>query len=143
MNYESFTFFHSIGFLLMVILGGTGTLLGPVVGAATLTYVVELLQIFREWQIFAYGILLIVIMFAMPRGVVGTIEHLLRRLGARPAARGPGVAEPRRAPGRAAGPQGAIRRDGAREPGGSRSASAASPRSMRSRSRSGPAPCTP
>ena len=29
-NYETFTFFHSVSFLLMVILGGTGTLLGPV-----------------------------------------------------------------------------------------------------------------
>lgn len=88
-NYESFTFFHSFGFLLMVILGGTGTLLGPVVGTATLTYVVELLQNLREWQIFAYGVLLLLIMFAMPRGVVGTIEHLAGRFGARSVQRQP------------------------------------------------------
>jgi branched-chain amino acid transport system permease protein len=87
-NYETFTFFHSIGFLLMVILGGTGTLLGPVVGTAVLTYVVEILQDFQEWQIFVYGVLLAVIMFVMPRGVVGTAEMVARRLAAKPLARG-------------------------------------------------------
>jgi ABC-type branched-subunit amino acid transport system permease subunit len=33
-NFETFTFFHSISFLLMVILGGTGTLAGPIIGTA-------------------------------------------------------------------------------------------------------------
>ncbi len=67
-NYETFTFLHSVGFLLMVILGGTGTLLGPVVGTSALTYVVEVLQNVREWQVFAYGLLLALIMFVMPPG---------------------------------------------------------------------------
>ena len=31
-NYETFTFFHSISFLLMVMLGGVGTLAGPILG---------------------------------------------------------------------------------------------------------------
>ena len=88
-NYETFTFLHSIGFLLMVILGGTGTLLGPVVGTAALTYVVEILQDFREWQVFAYGLLLALIMFVMPRGFVGTLEDVARRFGTRPGAREP------------------------------------------------------
>ena len=82
-NYETFTFLHSVGFLLMVILGGTGTLLGPVVGTSMLTYVVEVLQNFREWQVFAYGVLLALIMFVMPRGVVGSLEDLARRIWAR------------------------------------------------------------
>src|SRR5262249_61579399 len=47
-NFETFTFFHSISFLLMVILGGTGTLLGPLVGTAMLTYIAELLQGLQE-----------------------------------------------------------------------------------------------
>ena len=57
-NYETFTFFHSVSFLLMVILGGTGTLVGPVVGTSILTYIAEILQDLQEWQIFAYGVLL-------------------------------------------------------------------------------------
>jgi ABC-type branched-subunit amino acid transport system ATPase component/ABC-type branched-subunit amino acid transport system permease subunit len=79
-NYETFTFFHSISFLLMVILGGTGTLAGPIVGASILTYVAEILQDLKEWQIFAYGVLLAVLMFVMPRGIVGSMEALYSRL---------------------------------------------------------------
>jgi ABC-type branched-subunit amino acid transport system ATPase component/ABC-type branched-subunit amino acid transport system permease subunit len=86
-NYETFTFLHSVGFLLMVILGGTGTLLGPVVGTSALTYVVEVLQNVREWQVFAYGLLLALMMFVMPRGVVGSLEGAVRRLRARRGAR--------------------------------------------------------
>lgn len=85
-NYETFTFFHSISFLLMVILGGTGTLLGPVIGTSILTYIAEILQLLGEWQIFAYGLLLLAMMFVMPRGIVGTssaiIERLTSKLGA-------------------------------------------------------------
>jgi ABC-type branched-subunit amino acid transport system ATPase component/ABC-type branched-subunit amino acid transport system permease subunit len=79
-NYETFTFFHSVSFLLMVILGGTGTLIGPVVGTSLLTYVAEILQDLQEWQIFAYGFLLAAVMFVMPQGIVGTIAALWTRL---------------------------------------------------------------
>ena len=74
-NYETFTFFHSVSFLLMVILGGTGTLAGPVVGTSILTYIAEILQDLQEWQIFAYGVLLAAVMFVMPRGIVGTLRR--------------------------------------------------------------------
>ena len=79
-NFETFTFFHSISFLLMVILGGTGTLLGPIVGTAMLTYLAELLQGLQEWQLFAYGMLLAAVMFLMPQGVVGTAARLWTRV---------------------------------------------------------------
>jgi branched-chain amino acid transport system permease protein len=79
-NYETFTFFHSISFLLMVILGGTGTLAGPLVGASLLTYIAEILQQLREWQIFAYGVLLAVLMFVMPQGIMGTLGFLYARV---------------------------------------------------------------
>lgn len=79
-NYETFTFFHSISFLLMVILGGTGTLAGPIVGTTILTYVAELLQDLQEWQILAYGVLLAGVMFLMPRGIVGTIGSLYAKV---------------------------------------------------------------
>ncbi|MFN0302410.1 MAG: ABC transporter permease subunit [Burkholderiales bacterium] len=78
-NYETFTFFHSVSFLIMVILGGTGTLLGPVIGTSILTYIAEILQDLREWQIFAYGVLLALIMFVLPKGIVGSFSAILRR----------------------------------------------------------------
>jgi branched-chain amino acid transport system permease protein len=79
-NYETFTFFHSVSFLLMVILGGTGTLIGPIVGTSILTYIAEILQDLQEWQIFAYGFLLALVMFVMPQGIAGSLGALWERM---------------------------------------------------------------
>lgn len=83
---DIFTFSDSVRFLLMVILGGAASTFGPVVGAAILTYLPELLQQFDEWQRFAYGALLLLVMFGLPRGILGTLGSLLGQL--RPVARG-------------------------------------------------------
>ena len=78
-NYETFQFNQSIQFLLMTILGGAGTLLGPLVGAVTVFWATVLLQAFEEWQTFAFGLMLLVVLFAMPRGIVGSLQDLLAR----------------------------------------------------------------
>ena len=78
---DIFSFNDSVRFLLMVILGGAGTAVGPVVGASIMTYLPEYLQAFGHWQSFAYGLLLAAVMFFMPRGIVGSInEFLVSRL---------------------------------------------------------------
>ncbi len=83
---DIFTFSDSIRFLLMVILGGAASTFGPVLGAFALTYLPEVLQRFAEWQSFAYGALLLLVMFVLPNGILGTLAQLLARL--RPAPRG-------------------------------------------------------
>ncbi|MFD1703443.1 ATP-binding cassette domain-containing protein [Methylopila henanensis] len=88
---DIFTFSDSVRFLLMVILGGAATTFGPVLGAFTLTYLPEYLQEFQLWQKFAYGALLLIVMFVLPRGVLGTAGFVLKRL--RPPARGLSEAE--------------------------------------------------
>ena len=74
---DIFAFKDSVRFLLMVILGGSGTALGPVVGASIMTYLPEYLQAFALWQSFAYGLLLAAVMFFMPRGIIGSINEFL------------------------------------------------------------------
>lgn len=88
---DIFTFSDSVRFLLMVILGGAGSTFGPVIGAYILTYLPEYLQQFQLWQKFAYGALLLLVMFALPRGIVGTLAHVLKRF--RPAERVPDASE--------------------------------------------------
>jgi ABC-type branched-subunit amino acid transport system ATPase component/ABC-type branched-subunit amino acid transport system permease subunit len=88
---DIFTFSDSVRFLLMVILGGAGSTFGPVIGAYILTYLPEYLQQFQLWQNFAYGALLLLVMFALPRGVLGTLRLAFDRL--RPADPVPDVAE--------------------------------------------------
>jgi ABC-type branched-subunit amino acid transport system ATPase component len=77
---DIFTFSDSVRFLLMVILGGAATTFGPVLGAYLLTYLPEFLQQFALWQKFAYGALLLLVMFALPKGILGTLGLLLKRL---------------------------------------------------------------
>lgn len=88
---DIFTFSDSVRFLLMVILGGAGSTFGPVIGAYILTYLPEYLQQFQLWQKFAYGALLLLVMFALPRGIVGTLAYLFKRF--RPAERVPDASE--------------------------------------------------
>ena len=76
---DIFSFGDSIRFLLMVILGGAGTTLGPIIGAGVLSYLPEFLQQFGEWQAFAYGALLAIVMFFLPRGIIGSLADILQR----------------------------------------------------------------
>lgn len=76
---DIFTFSDSIRFLLMVVLGGAGTTSGALIGAFILTYLPEYLQQLQYWQNFAYGLLLAVVMFVLPLGIVGTAVVVFRR----------------------------------------------------------------
>jgi branched-chain amino acid transport system permease protein len=75
-NPDTFAFGDSIRFLLMVILGGSGTVMGPLVGAGVLTWIPNVLQGFGKWQLFAYGALLAIVIFVLPKGIVGTLRDL-------------------------------------------------------------------
>lgn len=81
---DIFNFGASVRFLLMVILGGAGTAVGPVVGAGVLTYLPEVLQQFGAWQNFVYGALLAIVMYVMPRGIVGTAADFMKKRLASP-----------------------------------------------------------
>jgi branched-chain amino acid transport system permease protein len=57
----------------MVLLGGMGTLFGPVLGAATLLLVEELLSIYTEhWMVYLGPFLILVVLFAK-RGIYGLV----------------------------------------------------------------------
>lgn len=59
--------------LVMVLLGGMGTLFGPVLGAATLLLVEELLSIYTEhWMVYLGPFLILVVLFAK-RGIYGML----------------------------------------------------------------------
>jgi ABC-type branched-subunit amino acid transport system ATPase component len=70
---EAFEFDTSIFFLTMVIFGGAGTLAGPLVGAPLMTFLPELLQRFVDFRLIIYGLLIVVSLYALPRGVIGTL----------------------------------------------------------------------
>lgn len=61
--------------VLMVILGGRGTLLGPVVGAFLITLAPEVLRVAPALRLILYGSALVVAIMVIPEGVVGSIAR--------------------------------------------------------------------
>jgi branched-chain amino acid transport system permease protein len=70
---ETFDLNRSVEALVMAIIGGLGTLLGPVLGAVVFTYLPERLQLFAEYQFMVYGALLLFSFILLPRGLAGLV----------------------------------------------------------------------
>lgn len=62
----------SILMFCMVILGGQGTIIGPVVGGIILTIVPELMRIFAEYRIMIVGFVMVLCMVYRPQGIMGS-----------------------------------------------------------------------
>jgi branched-chain amino acid transport system permease protein len=71
---EVFLFSYTVTMVIMVVAGGKGTLSGPIVGAVIFTALPEALRALTswQWQMLLYGVLLIAVLFFMPRGIVPT-----------------------------------------------------------------------
>lgn len=79
-----FGFDISVAILLMPIIGGVGTVWGPVIGAVVYGLVhEELIASFPEFHLLLYGMLLIFIILFEPGGVMGLVENSLRFVRAR------------------------------------------------------------
>lgn len=76
---SSFPFFQSILFILAVVIGGAGTLWGPVIGALIVVLLPEFLSDFAEYRLLLFGALLLGVLWAAPRGIVGTVAGWLGR----------------------------------------------------------------
>ena len=68
---DDFTIWLSASFVAMMIVGGKGTFLGPILGAALLTIIPELLGDFAEYRMFLFGIVLVVAATVLPNGLLG------------------------------------------------------------------------
>jgi ABC-type branched-subunit amino acid transport system permease subunit len=79
-NPDAFVFSVSILYLTMNVVGGIGTLAGPVVGAVVFTVLPELLRPFAEYKEFIAGALLLAFLVFLPTGIVGLARGIrLRR----------------------------------------------------------------
>lgn len=72
---ESFTFKISIMILLMIVVGGRGTLTGPILGTLLIYTVPELLNDYPDLKQIVYGIMLIVFVLALPQGLCGVFKR--------------------------------------------------------------------
>jgi branched-chain amino acid transport system permease protein len=62
--------------LIMLVLGGLRTMLGPIVGAAAIIIINEELQVFGQWRTAIYGLLLIVLFLYFRGGIVEKVAAL-------------------------------------------------------------------
>ncbi len=77
---NSFTFMKSIEVIVMVVLGGMGSLTGSVIGAFILTALPEVLRFASAERLIIYSLLLIILMIARPQGILGHGEFSWRGL---------------------------------------------------------------
>jgi branched-chain amino acid transport system permease protein len=65
--------------VLMTLLGGLGTVLGPVVGAFIVVAMENYLAQYGSWVTIIQGVIFVLCVLTFRRGIVGEIQHLLRR----------------------------------------------------------------
>jgi branched-chain amino acid transport system permease protein len=84
---DVFAFSTTVSMVIMVVAGGKGTLMGPVIGGLIFGLLPVALRpvMAPEAQWIVYGIVLIVILFVMPRGIVPGLSALLARRRPAPA----------------------------------------------------------
>jgi len=76
---DDFTADFSIFFLLTVVLGGLGTLWGPIIGALVFFLIPELLTGLQSWRMLIYGSMLLGLMLFAPHGLYGALRQVWRR----------------------------------------------------------------
>jgi len=77
----TFSFLKSFDILVMVVLGGLGSMTGGILGAIAMTVVYAVLASFPEWRLVITAVMLIVMMIYRPTGIMGTKEFSLSFLG--------------------------------------------------------------
>uniref|UniRef100_A0A7C3MI06 Branched-chain amino acid ABC transporter permease n=1 Tax=Dictyoglomus thermophilum TaxID=14 RepID=A0A7C3MI06_DICTH len=77
---SSFTFMRSVEILLMIVLGGLGSITGSIFGAFVLTVLPEVLRGFAHLRLIIYSLTLIIMMLVRPSGLMGNREISFYRL---------------------------------------------------------------
>jgi branched-chain amino acid transport system ATP-binding protein len=74
---SSFPFSQSILFLLVVVVGGAGRTLGPLVGSAVVVFLPEVLAGLAEYRLLVFGAGLLIVLWTAPGGIAGAVARLV------------------------------------------------------------------
>jgi len=77
---SAFGFGQSLLYVLVVILGGTGSVAGPVLGALIVALLPELLSSMEEYRLLVFGVMLLLVLWIVPDGAMGLWLKLATRL---------------------------------------------------------------
>ncbi|MGE0421327.1 MAG: ATP-binding cassette domain-containing protein [Reyranellaceae bacterium] len=76
---DAFTFDLSVLFFIAILIGGRGSILGPLLGTIILTVLPEFAAPLVAWSTFLYAALLLVIVLAIPGGIADLLDYKNRR----------------------------------------------------------------
>ena len=76
---DAFTFDLSVLFFIAILIGGRGSILGPLIGTVVLTVLPEFAAPLAAWSTFLYAVLLLVIVLAVPGGIADVLDFRNRR----------------------------------------------------------------
>jgi branched-chain amino acid transport system permease protein len=79
----SFNFTQSVSYLMMVLAGGLGYKWGPIIGVLLLTFAKEWFRFFSDYQLIIYGLMLVIIIIFMPKGICGFFGNIFTKLAHR------------------------------------------------------------
>lgn len=77
---STFGFMKSIEILVMVVLGGMGSMLGSILSATVLTILPQLLYAMNDYRMVIYSLVLVIMMIFRPEGLMGTYDFSLSRI---------------------------------------------------------------
>jgi branched-chain amino acid transport system permease protein len=77
---DDFKFDRSIDMIVMIIVGGLGSVTGAVLGAVIVGITLELTRDLQQYRLVAYALMLILLMIFRPQGMLGRREHAPLRL---------------------------------------------------------------
>ena len=60
----------------MAVLGGMGTITGPILGAVVITYLLETMRVFADYRMIIYGLVMFLMIVYMPGGLTGAFTRL-------------------------------------------------------------------
>jgi branched-chain amino acid transport system permease protein len=79
-NPTTFGVDYSMNSILAIIMGGNGTIVGPIIGSFAMNFLPEYLRIMESLRLVVYGLILILITMFMPNGVVGILTGIYRKI---------------------------------------------------------------
>ena len=76
---EMFTIFDSLNMVIVLLIGGAGTIAGPILGSMINVVIPEVFNVLPEHRMIIYGLFVIVFIILIPEGLVGLSKKLLKR----------------------------------------------------------------
>ena len=73
---------QSVSFLTMMLFGGSGSLAGPIVGAVSINALIEMTRFLEDYQVLMYGVIILLVVLAIPGGVVGVWKSAVDKIKA-------------------------------------------------------------